>query len=195
MRNGGAWRDLRSGDGAQLRGFFERERCAHVHLNHAGRRRRIRAAGERLDGMEHVSRELRHRGLNGRVFAVDQDELHAFLAKPQEFLFENAFSSRDDGDEKRALLIGERFADAFGNHGGRLRFDGHLAVRAVFGAELHVDEAQKVIELRHRRDGGAHAAPGRALLDRHRRGNAPDAVDIRFRRRLDHGARVGVEAF
>ena len=48
---------------------------------------------------------------------------------------------------------------------------------------------------RHGGDGGFTAAAARALLDRDRWRNADDAVKVRSRRRLNHGAGVRVEAF
>ena len=70
---------------------------------------------------------------------------------------------------------------------------GDVAVGAVLHAELHVQQAQEVVDLGERRDRALAAAAAGALLDRHRRRNAEDRVDVGPRRRLHELARIGVE--
>ena len=51
-----------------------------------------------------------------------------------------------------------------------------------------------MVNLGHCRHGRSHAAAARALLDGDCRRDAPHCVHIRHRRRLHHGAGVGIEA-
>ena len=68
-------------------------------------------------------------------------------------------------------------------------------VDAVLHAELDVEQAQEVPDLGRRRDRALAAAARQALLDRDRRRNAVDRVDLGPARRLHDAARVGVERF
>ena len=74
-----------------------------------------------------------------------------------------------------------------------LRLDRDAAVRAVLQPELHEQETQEVIELGERRDRALAAAAARALLDRDRRRNAVDRVDVGAARGLDELTRIGVQ--
>ena len=76
-----------------------------------------------------------------------------------------------------------------------LRLDRHLAVRAVLGAELDVEQAQEVVDLGQRRHRALAAAAAGALLDRHRRRDAEDGIDVGAAGRLHELPRVGVERF
>ena len=75
----------------------------------------------------------------------------------------------------------------------RLRLDRHVAVGTVLRAELHVEQAQEVVDLGERRDRALAAAAAGALLDRDGRRNAEDRIDVGARGRLHELARVGVQ--
>ncbi len=77
----------------------------------------------------------------------------------------------------------------------RLRLDRDIAFGAVLRAELHEQQAQEVIDLGQRRDRALAPAAARALLDRDRRRDAEDRVDVGLGRRLHELARVGVQRF
>jgi len=62
-------------------------------------------------------------------------------------------------------------------------------------AELHIQQAQEVIDLGQRGHGRLAASARRALFDSHRGRNAVDRVDIRPARGLHDRARVGVQRF
>jgi hypothetical protein len=74
-----------------------------------------------------------------------------------------------------------------------LRRDGQVALRAVLGAELDVQQAQEVMHLGQRADGALAPAAAGALLDGDRRRDAEDRVHIGPRRRLHELARIGVQ--
>ena len=192
-----AGRHLARGNRAQLPGVAERQGGAQDFNELPGCGVHVREPRERLDVVERIARELRHVRLDRAVLAVHAHEAHALLAQPQELLLEDALARAHDGREERdapARRPREGARHRLGDHFGRLRGDGDAAVRAVLNAELHVDEAQEVVELRHRRDGRAHAAARRALFDRDRGRNAAHAVHVGLGRGLHHRARVGVEA-
>src|SRR5690606_32690227 len=85
--------------------------------------------------------------------------------------------------------------DACGDRVEALRFDLYPAVGAVLLAELYVEQPQEVVDLGERRHRALAAAATRALLDRHRRRDAEDAVDVGARRRLHELARIGIQRF
>jgi hypothetical protein len=72
---------------------------------------------------------------------------------------------------------------------------GTCAVRAVLHAELHVEQAQEVVDLGQRADRALAPAAAGALLDGDGRRDAEHGVDVGPRRRLHELARVGVERF
>ena len=76
-----------------------------------------------------------------------------------------------------------------------LRRDRAAAVGAVLHAQLHVHEAQEVVDLGLRRHRALAATAAGALRDRHGRRNAEHAVDIRLAFRLHELARVGIQRF
>ena len=74
----------------------------------------------------------------------------------------------------------------------RLGLDGALAARAKRRAQPREEQAQEMINLRHRGDGAFAAAARLALLDAHRRGNAGDQIHLRPRQLLDELAGIEV---
>ena len=76
-----------------------------------------------------------------------------------------------------------------------LGLDRHVTLRAVLGAELHIEQAQEMVELGERGDRALAAAAAGALLDRDGGRNAENRVHVGLRRRLHELARVGVQGF
>jgi hypothetical protein len=64
------------------------------------------------------------------------------------------------------------------------------ADRAVRSADPGVEQAQVVVDLGDRADGGARVARGRFLVDRDRRAEAVDRIDVRLLHHLEELARV-----
>ena len=98
---------------------------------------------------------------------------------------------RQQQDADALVLLQQALGD--GPRG--LRLDGHVAGGAELRAELHVQQAQEVIDLGERGHRALAAAAAGALLDGHRGRNAVDGVDVRARRRLHELARIGVQRF
>ena len=69
----------------------------------------------------------------------------------------------------------------------------HVAVRAMWFAELREQQAQVVRDLGHRGHGGVHAGARRALLERDGGRNAGDAIDVGPRHGGQELTRVGRE--
>ena len=78
---------------------------------------------------------------------------------------------------------------------GALRLHGGTVVHAVLGAELDVEQAQEVPDLRGGADGRFAAAAAQALLDGDGGRDAVHRIDLGPAGGLHDGARVGVEAF
>ena len=72
--------------------------------------------------------------------------------------------------------------------------DRPAADRAVRPADPRVEEAEVVVDLRHRPDGRARVPGGRLLVDRDRRRKPLDRVDVGLLHHLQELARVGGEA-
>ncbi len=99
----------------------------------------------------------------------------------------------------RALISGAKISHraAFGQllhgHGDgrkRLAFHRDVAVRAMLCAELGKQQAEKMINLRHRRHGGFAAAAGHPLLDGHAGRQALDRIHIGLLQLLDELPRI-----
>ena len=67
--------------------------------------------------------------------------------------------------------------------------------RTVRGARAGVEQPQVVIHLGDSADGGARVAVGRLLVDRHRRGQTFDEIDVRFVHLAEELAGVGRQRF
>ncbi len=96
---------------------------------------------------------------------------------------------REQLDVPSAVLAQQPRRDRIGG----LWLDRHVAVGAVLDAELDVQQAQEVVDLRQRPDGALAAAAAGALLDRDRGRDAEDRIDVGTGRRLHELPRVGVE--
>ncbi len=75
-----------------------------------------------------------------------------------------------------------------------LAADRSPADRAVRPADPRVEQAQVVVDLGHGADRRARVAAGRLLVDRDRRAEAVDRVDVRLLHHLQELARVGAQA-
>ena len=137
--------------------------------------------------------ELRDALLEQRLLAVD---LHAREALAHDLLEEilvlalpPAHDRRVDG-EPRALLDLEHLVD---DRVDRLPRDRLAADRAVRPPDPRVEQAQVVVDLGDRADRRARVARGRLLVDRDRRAEAVDVVDVRLLHHLEELPRVGGE--
>ena len=127
--------------------------------------------------------------------AVDLDALEALLLQLGQLLLELALAAAGDGRQQvdaRALGDGEHAVDHL-RHG--LALDRQPGGRRIGHADAREQQAQVVVDLRHRADGGARVLRGRLLLDGDGRRQAVDVVDVRLLHHLQELARVGRQAF
>ena len=102
-----------------------------------------------------------------------------------------AFAAADDGGEQADGAFFQVAEDGVFDGGDGLFLDGHLAVRAVEGAEFRIEQADEVPEFGDGGDGGFAAALGNALLDGDGGREALQAVDLGFLQLLGELAGVG----
>ena len=101
------------------------------------------------------------------------------------------YERRVDADLLSPILPKYSFLD----HIPGLRLNRNVAIGTVLSSQFRKEQAQKMICLRHCRYGAFSAAPAGTLLDRHRRRNAKDPVNIRSGDRLHELPGIGVEGF
>ncbi len=126
--------------------------------------------------------------------AVDLDAGEAVGAQLLEQLAVLALAAAHDrGDDAEARALVE-FADLIDDLLHALPEDGPPAVGAVRVPDAGVQQAQVVVDLGDRADGGARVAGGRLLVDRDGRRQALDGVDVRLVHLAEELAGVGGEA-
>ena len=129
--------------------------------------------------------------VQGAELAVDARLREAALPQRLQLLLELALSSAHDGREHvdaRVLWIEHHeVEDAL----ERLRSDLPAAVVAVWNADVGEQQAQVVVDLGHRADGGARIRAGGLLLDGNGRRQTLDQVDIRLLHLFEKLPRVG----
>ena len=119
----------------------------------------------------------------------------ALLCGPRGEVRVVTLARHDQRREQSDLLAAVVLEDARRDGLEALRLDRHVAVRTVLRPELHVEQPQEVVDLGQRRDGALAAAAAGALLDRDRRRNAEDRIDVGTRSRLHELPRVRVQRF
>jgi hypothetical protein len=125
--------------------------------------------------------------------AVDLDAREAVRAKLFEDVLVLALAVPHDrrvDRELRPFREAQRLVD---DRVDRLARDGAPANRAVRAADARVEQAQVVVDLRHGADRRARVARGRLLVDRDRRREPVDRVDVRLLHHLQELARVSRE--
>ena len=125
--------------------------------------------------------------------AVHPEKTVALPARPLGEIGVIALSVDDERGEEADAIAPVIAQEPRGDRFLALRLDRDRAVRAVLNAELHIEQAQEVVDLGERRHGALSAAAAGALLDRDGGRDAEDRVHVRPRRALDELARVGVE--
>ncbi len=151
--------------------------------------------------------DLRHRQLDrvllearqprplrrGEVGAIDAQGLEALLRGPLGEVRVVALACHDERRQQRDARAAMLAQQPRGDRGGALRLDGDIAIGAVLGAELHVEQPQEVMDLGQRRDRALAAAAAGALLDGDRRRNAEYRVHVGPGGGLHELPRIGVE--
>ena len=102
-----------------------------------------------------------------------------------------AFFPADEGGEDFDRAFLQFGADRVFDGGNGLLFHGHLAIGAIDGTQLRVEESDEIPEFGDGGDGGFAAALRDALLDGYGGRQALEAVDFGFLKLLRELARVG----
>ena len=133
--------------------------------------------------------------IRGQEFAIHAQMRMAFAQRPFCKVGIETFAVHDQWREQSDALplVLSQQPRCNGIHA--LRFDGHIAVRAMLGAELYVQESQEVIDLRERGHRALASAAAGALLDGDRGRDAENGVDVGLGCGLHELARIGVERF
>jgi hypothetical protein len=139
-----------------------------------------------------VAVEQRHVG-EREALAVDAGLAELELPRRREDLLVVALAAADDGREQRDRVAGEVFPEPLQDLAAALHADGLVAGRAVLHAELR-EEAEVVRDLGHRRHGRCPATAREPLLDRDRRRQSLQHVDVGLRHDGQELARVRRQA-
>src|SRR5207244_12616760 len=104
------------------------------------------------------------------------------------------FYERREHFERSTPRSRGRSFDLLHNRGDTLLLDRQITVWTKLRPGFREQETEKMIDLRHRRDGGLPTAARDPLLDRHAWRQTGDKIDIRFLELLDKLPRVGRHA-
>ena len=127
------------------------------------------------------------------LLAVDLDAREAVATELLEHVAELALAvAHDRRVDGEARALGER-EDLLDDLVEALPRDRAPADRAVRPSDARVEQAEVVVDLGHRADGRARVARGRLLVDRDRRREPVDRVDVGLLHHLQELARVGGE--
>ena len=126
--------------------------------------------------------------------AVDAGPDEALLAQALEEALVLALAALDDGGQDADLGAGGLLGDPLQDLLGRLGRDDPAAARAMGRADPGEEEAEKVVDLGDRTDGGAGVGRDRLLVDGDGRRDAFDGLDLGFLHLVDELAGVGREA-
>ena len=132
-----------------------------------------------------------------RVFprVIHEQPPHAGFCGVSGKLRVNALAVNDNGGAHRNSFAFMAAHDGRHHRIKGLILDRNMTVRAVLHAEFQINQAQKVLNLRHRGDGGLIAAATCALFNGNGGRDSHNTVGFGACRGLHHGTRVGVEAF
>ena len=127
-------------------------------------------------------------------FPVDAEQRIALFLGPFCDLSVIALAALDQRRQDTQFLAARAFLEPRENFGWRLADGGFVGLGIAHLAELGVEQAHKLKNFGDGRDGAFTPAARDALLDRDRRRDAGDRVDIGPLELLDELPRVGVEA-
>ena len=142
-----------------------------------------------------LKRFSRGNWLGRHHLAVDAQLFVAARAGPFRELGVVTLAGHDQRRQQQDARILVLLEQALGDGLRGLRFDGDVAGGAELRAQLHVEQAQEVIDLGERGHRALAAAAAGALLDGDRGRNAVDRIHVRPRRGLHELARVRVQRF
>ena len=160
----------------------------------AGVRPRAQPVDDYVDRVLDVLRHARD-GVELVHFSVDAHAREALRAQLLEQIRLLAFAARDHRREDHEAAILRQRGELVDHLGDGLRFERELVLGAVRRAGARVQQAQVVVDLCDGAHGRARIVAGRFLLDRDRRRQALDQVDVGLGHQLEELACVGGERF
>jgi hypothetical protein len=128
------------------------------------------------------------------LLAVDLHARESLVPQLLEDVLVLAFPVADDRRVDRELRSAGKLQDLVDDRLLALAGDRLPADRAVWAPDARVQQAQVVVDLRHRADRRPGVPGGGLLVDRDRRAEAVDRVDVRLLHHLEELARVGGQA-
>ncbi len=160
---------------------------------------RLEAIDHRLDGVLLAQSQRRHR-VDFVHMAVDAHARVALRAQLLEHLQVLALAFAHHGCQQHPALAGERLVGLHRQHlvdhlADGLRLQREVVVRAARSADARVQQAQVVVDLGDRADRRTRVVAGGFLLDRDRRAQALDVVDVGLVHHAQELARVRRQRF
>ncbi|MGY3264573.1 hypothetical protein ACVWZN_000646 [Lysobacter sp. HA35] len=140
---------------------------------------RTEAIDHRFDRVLTAQRQLRHL-VDLVQHAVDAHAHETLCAQLVEDLRVLALALANDGRQQHVALLGIERDGLVDHLADRLRFEREAVVGAARDADACEQQAQVVVDLGDRADGRSRVVRGRLLLDRDRRRQAFDMVDVRL---------------
>ena len=136
---------------------------------------------DRLDGMPCFRVQLDADAIG----KLDQLAIHTganktLAGEPLDHVAELALLVANNRREQHDPRPRRQREDSIDNVAGGLAHDGHAGFRAIRLADVRVEQAQVIVNLRGGGDDGARAGAGAALLDGNGRGQALDEVHVRL---------------
>src|SRR5712692_6400241 len=132
-----------------------------------------------------------HARRNGSHFVIDTCLGEAELARAGQDVLVKSLAAAHHRRQKGNLLIAEVLADAIEHLAAALHRQRLSTVDAVLHAGFGVQQAQVMGNLGYRSDSRIAATAAHALLDRHRRREAGQQIDVGSSHDLDELARIG----
>ena len=162
--------------------------------------RRLPRSGAHHDAVDHdldVVLQLLVEGRDGVdlvELAVDLDALEAALLQVLQLLAVLALAAADDRRQQVEPRAFRHRQDAVDHLRHGLALDRQAGRGRIGHADARVQQAQIVVDLGDRADGRARVLRGRLLLDRDRRRQAVDRIDVGLLHQLQELARIGRQA-
>ncbi len=151
---------------------------------------RTEAIDHRFDGVLLAQRQRRHR-IDFMQLAVHAHAHITLCAQLVEDLGVLALALADHRGQQHVALLGVQGEHMVNHLADGLRFQRVAVVRAARAADPGVQQAQIVVDLGDRADGRTRVVRGRLLLDRDRRGQALDVVQVRLFHHAEELAGIG----
>ena len=127
-------------------------------------------------------------------FPIDKERVEALSFRPARDIGVKSFAGLHERRQDLERTTFHRRLQLFHDRGKTLFLHRQIAIRTELRSGLGEKEPEKMVNLRHRGDGGFATATCDALFDRHARRHAFHEIDVRFFQLFDELPRVGRHA-